>query len=128
MSLDSVNRLSQMMEVLRRQMAESARRMETGESRTSKAGQPGSASAKSGIQELRARLHERLSALDPTDPRRSRKAKRLFLESVLAWEFGNELPLDRRFDDMLEDIQHTISASPELDARFDQLLNEIAAK
>src|SRR5689334_11803438 len=115
MSLDPVNRLNQMMEVLRREMAESAARADKGQRQTKTVAQ-NAIKAKSALEELRARLHERLRALDPDDPRRQHKAKRLFLEAVLAQEFGNELPLDRRFDDMLDSIQDTISTSPELDA------------
>jgi len=128
MSLDSVSRLNQMMEVLRRQMTGSTGRTEAGRSQPNNVGQQTRAADKPGIPELRARIHERLRALDPADPRRSQKAKRLFLESVLAWEFGNELLLDRRLEDMLDGIQQTISTSPELDARFDELLDDIATK
>lgn len=127
MSLDPVNRLNQMMEVLRREMAESSARADKGQRHSNKAVTQNAVTAKSAMQELRTRLHERLRALDPADPRRQHKAKRLFLEAVLAQEFGNELLLDRRLDDMLDSIQDTISTSPELDARFSALLEEIGS-
>jgi hypothetical protein len=126
MSLDPVNRINQMMEVLRREMAESTARADKAQSQSGRAVARNPVTPKSGLQELRARLHERLRALDPQDPRRQHKARRLFLEVVLAQEFGNEFLLDRRFDDMLDNIQETISTSPELDARFSALLEEIA--
>jgi hypothetical protein len=126
--IDPVNRLNQMMEVLRREMAESAARAETGKTQPTKTGPQAAVAGKSGMQELRTRLHERLRALDPADPRRLQKAKRVFFETVLAQEFGNELLLDRRLDDMLDSIQETISGNAELDARFNALLEEISGR
>jgi hypothetical protein len=125
--IDPVNRLNQMMEVLRREMAESAARAETGKAQTSKSGTQPQVAAKQGMQELRSRLHERLRTLDPADPRRLHKARRVFFETVLAQEFGNDLLLDSRLDDMLDSIQETISSNSELDARFNALLEEISA-
>jgi hypothetical protein len=124
--IDPVNRLSQMMEVLRREMAESAARSETGKSQSSKATAQQQVASKPAMQELRTRLHERLRSLDRADPRRLHKARRVFFETVLAQEFGNDLLLDRRLDDMLDSIQEAISGNAELDARFNALLEEIS--
>ena len=122
--IDPVSRLNQMMEVLRREMAESTARAESGKTQGAKTQTP--VTAKPAMQELRTRLHERLRTLDPADPRRLHKAKRVFFETVLAQEFGNDLLLDRRLDDMLDSIQETISGNAELDARFNALLEEIS--
>ena len=122
--IDPVNRLNQMMEVLRREMAESAARAETKKTLGAKTQAP--IAAKPAMQELRTRLHERLRTLDRNDPRRLNKAKRVFFETVLAQEFGNDLLLDQRLDDMLNSIQETISSNAELDARFNALLEEIS--
>jgi len=122
--IDPVNRLNQMMEVLRREMAESAARADTGKTQGAKTQAP--VTPKPAMQELRTRLHERLRSLDPADPRRLHKARRVFFETVLAQEFGNDLLLDQRLDDMLDSIQATISGNAELDARFNALLEEIS--
>jgi hypothetical protein len=126
--IDPVNRLNQMMEVLRREMADSAAQAEAGKPQTAKSGVQARVAGRAGVTELRTRLHERLRKLDRADPRHLHKAKRVFLETVLAQEFGNDLLLDRRLEDMLDSIQETISANAELDARFNALLEEIGAE
>src|SRR4051794_8119314 len=53
-------------------------------------------------------IGERVRALDPDDPRRARKALRIFLESVLLGELGEELINDQAFYQLVDQVQETM--------------------
>ncbi len=74
---------------------------------------------------LKAKVQERLKALDPHDPRQPEKARRIFLESVLAWQFGDDLMVDRGFADVVSGVQEALRAHPQVDARLGQLLRDL---
>jgi hypothetical protein len=61
-------------------------------------------------------IAERVRALDPTDPERGRKAFRIFLESVLLAELGEELINDHGFYELVDQVQRTMEASPQIAA------------
>lgn len=128
--MDSISRLNGLMEVLRRQIADSARRLES----TGKPGSPAtpapSATAAAGVsvQQLRRQLTDRLRIIERTDPRRGDKARRIFFESVLLWEFGDTLLRDRRIDDVLDHLDTAFRSSPELDRQLGELLTELSGE
>lgn len=57
-------------------------------------------------------IGQRLAALKKTDPDRGRKAFRIFLESVLIGELGEELINDPGFYQMVDDVQAQMEADP----------------
>ncbi len=57
---------------------------------------------------------QRVSIIDPEDPQRERKAFKVFLESVLISELGDELANDPAFYTMVEEVQQQMEADPEL--------------
>lgn len=59
---------------------------------------------------------ERVRALDPADPERGRKAFRIFLESVLLAELGEELINDHGFYELVDQVQRTMESSPQISA------------
>lgn len=122
--MDSVGRLNSIIEVLRRQIAESGRRMESTGNNTlgSKSRTSAGSMARPGLPELKLRLQARLRHLDPADPDKARKSQKLFLESVLAWEFGDSLLLDRRFADLVEEIHQTLASYPDMEKQLTELL------
>lgn len=126
--MEPINGLNNVMEILRRQIADSAKRLDRsgngsklGTSRTSqKAG-------KTSPDELRALIHDRIQGLDPGKAQDQRRAKRVFLESVMAWEFGNDIVRDQEFNDMIADIQETLETMPEIKHQFDGLIEKLTA-
>jgi hypothetical protein len=123
MPLDSINRLNRVMEILRRQVAEdSSRSVPITPGRAPTTSARGPHPERAGVEQLRQRVVERVRALDPDDPRRPGKARRIFLESVLAWEFGDDILQDNRFDEMLTHIEHGFDAAPEMTDQLDELL------
>lgn len=57
---------------------------------------------------------QRVGIIDPEDPQRERKAFKIFLESVLLAELGDELANDPAFYTMVEEVQQQMEADPEL--------------
>lgn len=126
--MDPISRLNGLMEVLRRQIAESARRLDAhGKTGTPATRSPSAAAPTAvSVQQLRRQITDRLRAIDKTDPRQGDKARRVFFESVLLWEFGDALLRDRRVDDVIDHIETAFRSSPDLDRQLGELLNQLA--
>lgn len=127
--MDPINGLNNIMEILRRQIADNAKRLDrpgkTGRLGASRTGQnPG----KTSPGELRALIHDRIKGLNPQEAQYQHKAKRLFLESVMAWEFGNDIIRDQEFSDMIADIQETLETTPEIRRQFDGLIEQLTTR
>jgi hypothetical protein len=65
-------------------------------------------------------ISRRVQALDPADPQRGRKAFRIFLESVLLNELGEELINDNAFYLMVDQVQKTMEQDPRIGAAIAQ--------
>lgn len=124
--MDPINRLNSIMAVLQRQISETGRHARPGYKPTS--GQiPSIAPAAPALQELKRKLQKRLSAISPDDGQKDHKSQRLFLESVLAWEFGDGLLQESRFDELVDNIQQALSSNPAVASRIRELMTELAA-
>lgn len=126
--MDPVNSLGNIMEVLRRQISDNAQRLD----RAGKIGSQRSTAttAKTNTpapKELRALIQERIKGLSSNEPQYQHKAKRLFLESVMIWEFGSDIARDQRFGEMLQTIQETLESSPDTQQSLDKLLQQLTA-
>ena len=59
-------------------------------------------------------ISQRVKSLDPDDPKRGRKAFRIFLESVLLAELGDSLINDPAFYQMVDDVQLAMEEDPHI--------------
>jgi hypothetical protein len=82
---------------------------------------PAPATARSERQPVAGTLAQRIAALAPTDPDRHRKAVRLFVESEIAAELGEELRNDPGFPRMLDAIQGQMQADAQTAAAVESL-------
>ncbi len=125
--MDPINRLSRIIETLRQQMAESAKR--PGPSKpSSDEVRARNRSDRPSVEELRHRILQRVREIEPDNPDRGRRARRIFLESVVAWEFGDELLLDSQLDRLIDSLQQTFETDPELDIQFRELIANLAQR
>jgi hypothetical protein len=85
---------------------------------------PPRAAPKQDIEELRVQIARRLEALSPED-RRSRRGQQVFLESVLVWEFGDQITTDPAFGSLTARIQQAIEQEPVMSAQFGDLLESL---
>jgi len=120
--MEPVGNLSSIIEVLRRQIADNAAKIDrTGRSGAGGRAPVASKTAQPTIQQLRETIKERIQHLDRNAPDYGRSVKRAFLEAVISWEFGNEILLDQGYGDMLSDIQSLIEADESLQKQFEKL-------
>lgn len=112
------------LEALRRQLAENIERL-----RNSGRLAPGAEEGAAGTDAARPApldeiLRRRLSAVDRRSADWPRRARRVFVESVLASEFGDAILLDPGFGEMAR----TIDAALRDDALFSQQLDDLIAE
>jgi hypothetical protein len=81
-------------------------------------------SARADIGELRVQIAKRLKALSP-EQRRSKQGQRIFLESVLVWEFGDDITTDPAFAELAAEIQTTIENEPSVENQFAAMLEAL---
>jgi hypothetical protein len=118
-----ISRLNAVMETLRRQLSETERKSSLGAQRSSTSSTHNAASSsRQNLTQLRQRVLERLINIDPSDPQRKSRSRRIFIESVLAWEFGEQLLSDRRLDELVEQVQVAMSSLPDIDQQLSELL------
>lgn len=73
-------------------------------------------------------LAQRLQAIAPHDPQRQRKAARIYLESELAREFGQDLVNDPAFAQMVDAVHEQMRQDPETAAALDRAGELLLAK
>ncbi|WP_433693419.1 hypothetical protein [Herbaspirillum seropedicae] len=65
-------------------------------------------------QDIASLVAKRVNVIDANDPQRERKAFKIFLESVLIAELGDELANDPAFYAMVEQVQRQMESDEEL--------------
>ncbi len=123
--MDPIHRLDQILLVIGRQMSERASRLEAG-AKSSPAATPPRTAKRPPLAALKEKVRERLKAIAADDPRRADEARRVFLESVLSWQFGDELLLDRGFEEIVSGVQEALRAHPRLDGQLARLLSDLS--
>lgn len=64
--------------------------------------------------DLAAAVAQRIRSIEPDDPQRERKALRMFLDTVLLCELGQQLAGDPAFALMVDHVQKQMQDDPEL--------------
>lgn len=110
--MSSINPLDGLAEILRRRIASEAAAKGRKLGGTKEAG--GAANAQRPSPEaLKQRLAEGIEGIALDDPERKKKALRVFVEGVLAWQFGDALLNDPRFAELAGEVQATLEKEPQ---------------
>lgn len=109
--MDPINPLNQLAETLRKRIAAEAGEQGRRYSKSLTAGQA-SSSGRVSVEALREHIARSIKSIDPDDPMRSSKSMTVFVESVLAWQFGAGALSDPAFHQMVEDIQAAMQKEP----------------
>ncbi len=125
--MDPVNQLSQIMQTLRQRMSAQTQKTDRAHGQQTDRGsrtRKQSAGGKASLEQVRNRIRERVRQLAP-DQRDGKQAAQIFVESILVWEFGEELLQDPRFEDLSREVQEIMTGDPETWKRFKGLLSSL---
>ena len=118
--MQPVDNVAHAMRLLRKQMAENLARLPGSKSGS----KPGATAAKPATT-LPDDVARRIKALDANDERYSDNVASVFVESVLAAEFGEALINDPQFRDLTQQVRSAMQANGELIDKLDQLADGI---
>ncbi len=114
--MDPISGLSEIMRLLQRQLAEKKQQSEGLEPTDGQASTPAkraTTAAKASPEEIQRRIGERIRMLDPEE-RQGPRAAQVFVESVLVWEFGEELLDDPDFAELTRQVRAAMTDDPML--------------
>ncbi|MCY0915661.1 hypothetical protein [Massilia antarctica] len=117
----SIGSVSQLVAVIRSQLAPRVELSGQKTARPSARGTPRRAGA-SARERLESSIGMRINGIERDDPQRGRKAFRIFLESILLSHLGEHLINDPRFYQLVDDVQGTMEADAELGAMVDKAI------
>ena len=124
--MDPVSNLSQLVETLRRQMSSRLDRPAAA-AKGAKSNQAAPQQrSRVAASELQASLAQRIKAINPDDKRRAHKATRIFLETVLANEFGDAFLSDPQFSELIEEIQTAMEADQQVREKLTALIGQLS--
>ena len=112
------------MQALRQRMADRSKKSGSSTAKSPAEKSKPRPSGKASIDELKSQIAARLGAMSP-DERSSSQAARIFVESALAWEFGDEILTDPSFAKLVSDVEQAIASSPEAGKEFADLLETL---
>jgi hypothetical protein len=107
-----INPVSNLVAVIRNQLASRAETRPVAQPATGMRKQDGQASA----PDLESLIGLRIKSIARDDPKRGRKAFRVFLEAMLLAKFGEQLINDPKFYALVDDVQIAMEADLELNS------------
>lgn len=126
MSPDSIDGLSRIMQALQQRLE--AQKPQTRQAGTSASGGASRSSAgthtRASLDQVRKQMGSRIRALEPQD-RGGQAGVRIFVESILTWEFGEQMLNDPQFDELSREVQSQLSADPVIGGRLKRLLEHL---
>lgn len=121
--MDPVSNVGHLLEALRKQLAESPRKAATGSKAGQSQGAP--AAARPDIGQLQKKIGEKLQRIDSGDPKSRQKSVHVFLESVLLWEFGEQMMDDPKFYALLDEVQSSMESDHALQESLSTLISQL---
>lgn len=118
----SISNVQQIVAVIRQQQATRAALLEPRLRRNEGAG---TAAAKSAPRDIAALITQRIKAIDRDDPNRGRKTFRVFVESILLSELGEDLINDAQFYRIVDDVQQQMEADPSTQSSVSAAIEEL---
>ena len=127
--MSQIDGLNSIIEVLRRRVADNAKKLGRSSKTSAQTKTDGLAGSKrTGTKELQAVIRERILSLDPDDERFEKIATKVFLESILQWEFGDEVAQDEKFSDIVNEVHSTMLADRRISDDMMRLLKQLVTR
>lgn len=113
--MDPINPLNGIAELIRQRInAETATKRLGKSSHQAKTGEAERGRQRASVAELRGELSCALEAIDPDKPASRQKAIRIFVETVLVWQFGSGILNDPAFSELVGEVQATLDKDPSI--------------
>jgi hypothetical protein len=124
--MDPVSHLSRIVELLRRQAPAAAGKLGQ-KGKSAATGDSQAAADRPSVEQLERQISKRIRGLDSGKTEHKRRATRIFVESVLAWEFGDRVMSDPRFFALVDYVQTAMESDPSTDAEIRSMLDSMHA-
>lgn len=121
-----IDRTDQLLDALRQQIVAKLETRSTAAAGSVDESGGSEAAGAMGIETLRRRLADELRPLDFGSPDGRRQARAAFIESILAWDFGDALLRDARLSRFVGTLDEAICADQAIATKLDQLLASLA--
>ncbi|MCW8928606.1 MAG: hypothetical protein OQL19_00015 [Gammaproteobacteria bacterium] len=123
-----INNISSILEIARLQLGKRAKTKVDSKKTPSSSSQANS-SRVSSQSVLKSTIVNKLKQLDSSDKEFISKARVLFLESIILWEFGDSISSNAPyFSEIISKIDETIENDPESAKKFKQLIEQLTSK
>ena len=125
--MDPINKLTRLLETLRLQQSATGKTRSHKPESTDRAKQSEKRvqySSKRSLEQLSQRIGERINRLAPNE-RQGDKGTQVFIDSILAWEFGEELLQSESFSRYSNKIQEAIRSDDRLNNELKKLLESL---
>lgn len=121
--VNPINLSGSILEVLRRQMLR--RKTASGAADAESTSEAGNEPQLVEIVAQQKQAQAYLRSIDPQDPAYFRKARKLFLQLVLADAFGDAKANDAAFAELVKAVENLLDEEPELNQAFDELFQRL---
>jgi hypothetical protein len=126
--MEPVNNVSQVMQILRRQMSENLEKLrQTGKLADAEAAVLGPSGRRTEISSRQA-LTRKIKSISADDPRFLHKAANVFVVSVLLSEFGEGMVNDPGFRDLVDQVEAAMTSDADIERDLRQLVQELRAE
>lgn len=121
--MDPIKGMNQITQILRQKLSERSSSLTGTDTALSNAGMQAGPATKAGVDEIKRKIGARIKALSD-DERRGTKAVQIFVESVITWEFGDQLLQDPQFTNLSKEIVQAMSENQGVWKKMQALLKE----
>jgi hypothetical protein len=125
--MDPIKGMNHITRILRQKMAErnsSQIKSDSGNYASLNSAGPGKL-PKASADEVKHKIGERIRAL-PDKEKKGPKAAHIFVETVITWEFGEQLLQDPQFMDLSKEVVDAMAENPSVWKKMQTLLEEFA--
>lgn len=122
--MEPVNSLNRLTELLRRRItAEAGKKACAAPVLAGKDASVAGYGKRIGVDALREQIVRALESVDVDDPACTKKTMRIFIESVLAWQFGAEMLADPGFANLIAEVQESMAKEPAVAAALTRFIS-----
>ncbi len=118
--MDPVNGVGQIVQILRKKLGDRKVAQPSSDASSEKT----SSARKASAEDIRRKIGTRIRTLDP-DEHQGRKAAQIFVESIIAWEFGDEVLQDPKFAELATEVTDSVLHNEKAATQLKTLLGQL---